>query len=41
METFRKLFASLLVSVYHCFDRVVIQGSLATIAFLFSGPSPI
>ena len=28
METFRKLFGSLLVSVYHCFDRVVIQGYL-------------
>jgi hypothetical protein len=28
METFRKLFASMLVSVYHCFDRVVIQGYL-------------
>jgi hypothetical protein len=28
METFHKLFASLLVSVYHCFDRVVIQGYL-------------
>jgi hypothetical protein len=28
METFYKLFASLLVFVYHCFDRVVIQGYL-------------
>ena len=28
MDTFRKLFASLLVLVYHCFDRVVIQGYL-------------
>jgi len=28
METFRKLFSSLLVFVYHCFDRVVIQGYL-------------
>jgi hypothetical protein len=28
METFHKLFASLLVLVYHCFDRVVIQGYL-------------
>ena len=27
-ETFRKLFASLLALVYHCFDRVVIQGYL-------------
>jgi hypothetical protein len=26
METFCKLFASVLVFVYHCFDRVVIQG---------------
>jgi hypothetical protein len=28
METFHKLFASLLVLVYHCFDRIVIQGYL-------------
>jgi hypothetical protein len=28
METFHKLFASLLALVYHCFDRVVIQGYL-------------
>jgi len=28
METFSKLFASLLRFVYHCFDRVVIQGYL-------------
>jgi hypothetical protein len=28
METFRKLFGSLLAFVYHCFDRVVIQGYL-------------
>ena len=28
METFRKLFASLLIFIYHCFDRVVIQGYL-------------
>jgi hypothetical protein len=28
METFNKLFASLLTLVYHCFDRVVIQGYL-------------
>jgi hypothetical protein len=28
METFRKLFGSLLALVYHCFDRVVIQGYL-------------
>jgi len=28
METFSKLFGSLLVLVYHCFDRVVIQGYL-------------
>ena len=26
MEACRKLFASLLVFIYHCFDRVVIQG---------------
>jgi hypothetical protein len=28
MDTFRKLFGSLLALVYHCFDRVVIQGYL-------------
>lgn len=28
METFSKLFGSLLALVYHCFDRVVIQGHL-------------
>ena len=28
METFIKLFGSLLAFVYHCFDRIVIQGYL-------------
>ena len=28
MDTFRKLFGSLLAFVYHCFDRIVIQGYL-------------
>jgi len=28
METFAKLFSSLLAFVYHCFDRIVIQGYL-------------
>jgi hypothetical protein len=28
METFTKLFGSLLVFVYHCFDRIVINGCL-------------
>src|ERR1700724_802549 len=28
METFAKLFARFLVFIYHCFDRIVIQGSL-------------
>ena len=28
METFHKLFGSLLTFVYHCFDRIVIQGYL-------------
>ena len=28
METFHKLFGSLLGFVYHCFDRIVIQGYL-------------
>lgn len=27
METFTKLFGSLLVFVYHCFDRIVINES--------------
>ena len=29
METFTKLFDSLLLFVYHCFDRVVINGYLS------------
>lgn len=29
METFSRLFGSLLVLVYHCFDRVVINGYLS------------
>ena len=29
MELFAKLFASLLVFVYHCFDRIVIHGYLS------------
>ena len=28
METFAKLFQRFLVFVYHCFDRIVIQGYL-------------
>lgn len=32
METFAKLFGSLLVFVYHCFDRIVIQGYLPLLA---------
>ena len=28
METSRQLFGSLLAFVYHCFDRIVIQGYL-------------
>src|SRR6266849_327215 len=28
MDTFSKLFGSLLTLVYHCFDRIVIQGYL-------------
>jgi hypothetical protein len=28
METFTKLFGSLLIFVYHCFDRIVINGYL-------------
>ena len=29
METFRRLFGSLLTFVYHCFDRIVINGYLS------------
>ena len=29
MELFAKLFGSLLVFVYHCFDRIVIHGYLS------------
>ncbi len=29
METFTKLFGSLLIFVHHCFDRVVIHGYLS------------
>jgi hypothetical protein len=29
MELFSRLFGSLLVFVYHCFDRVVINGYLS------------
>ena len=29
METFTRLFCSLLLFVYHCFDRVVINGYLS------------
>ena len=32
METFVKLFGSLLAFVYHCFDRIVIQGHLPLLA---------
>lgn len=32
METFMKLFGSLLAFVYHCFDRIVIQGHLPLLA---------
>jgi hypothetical protein len=30
MESFTKLFGSLLVFVYHCFDRIVINGYLGS-----------
>src|SRR5204863_4393120 len=32
MESFTKLFGSLLVFVYHCFDRIVINGYLEHLA---------
>lgn len=32
MELFSRLFGSLLVFVYHCFDRVVINGYLSGIS---------
>jgi hypothetical protein len=31
MELFAKLFGSLLVFVYHCFDRIVIHGYLSAL----------
>ena len=33
METFAKLFGSLLVFVYHCFDRIVIHGYLSGLSW--------
>ena len=36
METFTKLFGSLLACVYKCFDRIVIQGNLP----LLTPPAP-
>jgi hypothetical protein len=36
METFCKLFDSLLAFVYHCFERIVIQGDQA-----WHGGSPV
>ena len=35
MERFAKLFGSLIVFVYHCFDRVVIHGYLSGRAIAF------
>ncbi len=32
METFAKRFGSLLVFVYHCFDRIVINGYLSNLS---------
>jgi hypothetical protein len=32
METFTELFGSLLVFVYHCFDRIVINGYLSRLS---------
>jgi hypothetical protein len=37
METFRQRFGRLLAFVYHCFDRIVIQGYLP----LWTRPEPI
>ena len=37
MEIFAKLFERFLVFVYHCFDRIVIQGYLP----LLSRPAPV
>jgi hypothetical protein len=34
METFTKLFGSLLVFVYHCFNRIVINGHLSGLSRL-------
>ena len=32
METFNKLFARMLVFIYHCFDRIVINGYLSMLS---------
>ncbi len=39
MERFTKLFGSLIVFVYHCFDRVVIHGYLSGRADAYQIPS--
>ena len=38
METFAKLFGSLLALVYHCFDRIVILGHLPLLTRPGAGP---
>ena len=32
METFMRLYSNLIVFVYHCFDRIVINGYLSTLS---------
>jgi hypothetical protein len=36
METFTKLFGSLLLFEYHCFDRIVINGYLTNLSHFCS-----
>jgi hypothetical protein len=40
MGTFAKLFARFLVFVYHCFDRIVIQGYLPLLNLLQESGGP-
>jgi hypothetical protein len=41
MELFAKLFDSLLVFVYHCFDRIVIHGYLSGFKLDAAGSNPV
>ena len=41
METFAKLFERFLVFVYHCFDRIVIQGHLPLLTCSAANPNDL